>query len=374
MSGIYVHVPFCKVKCHYCDFHFSTNSSNATEMVEAICAEIAERSAYLHDEEVSTIYFGGGTPSLLNQEQLKSILSCIRLNFQVKEDAEITLEANPDDLSRKTLDVLKAVGVNRLSIGVQSFDDEVLQSMNRAHSSNEATQCIKDAQATGFSNLTADLIYGVPNKGIDYWKEQLEKLLELNIQHLSAYCLTIEPKTVFAHQQRYGEINLPSDDVTLQQFKLMQKILREHGFLHYEISNFAQEGYISKHNSAYWLGNKYLGVGPSAHSYDGEERRWNVSNNIKYIQAVFAGDVFHEREMLTPQTKFNDYILTRLRTHWGLELDYVQTFNEYFELAEFNKQVQKHLGLQNLILINNVLRLSDHGKFIADAIASDLFV
>ncbi|MBD3635771.1 MAG: radical SAM family heme chaperone HemW [Crocinitomicaceae bacterium] len=374
MSGIYIHIPYCKVKCHYCDFHFSTNQSSVDDMVEAICLELTKRVGYLRGEDVSTVYFGGGTPSVLSKDQLARILNTIQATFVVKNDAEITFECNPDDLSETKLQELKSAGINRLSIGVQSFDDEVLKFMNRAHSSEEAVNSILLAQEIGFDNITADLIYGIPDKDLDYWENQVNQMVELGIPHISAYCLTIEKNTVFGHKYDRGELQTPSDEATLQQFRRMIDTLTSHGYLHYEISNFARKGFISQHNSAYWLGTTYLGVGPSAHSYDGDVRGWNISNNPQYIKKVLDSKSVFEVEYLTDRDKFNDYILTRLRTQWGADLEEIQKLGEGIDLTEFDEALERHLDLQNIILIKNTLRLSEHGKFIADKVASDLFV
>lgn len=373
MSGIYVHIPYCKVKCHYCDFHFSTNTSGADDMIEAICSELRLRKNYL-SQPVETIYFGGGTPSFLSNEQLGKILETIHNNFHVSADHELTFECNPDDLNAHKLESLKNFGVNRLSIGIQSFDDDVLKMMNRAHTSAEALTSIKLAQDIGIDNITVDLIYGIPDRDLEYWKRQLETVIKINVPHISSYCLTIEPKTVFGHKFRFGELKVPDDETTLTQFKMMINSFKDAGYLHYEISNFAKEGYISKHNSAYWLGKKYLGVGPSAHSYNQQERGWNISNNHLYIRKVANGFGYYDTEELTDKDQFNDYILTRLRTHWGVDLSDIELLGTNLDLSSFQRELDKHLELQNIIQVNNIIRLSEHGKFIADRIAADLFV
>lgn len=374
MAGIYVHIPYCRVKCHYCDFHFSTKTDSSNEMVDSICKEISKRSSYLNNEDVSTIYFGGGTPSILSEQQLSDLLAEIYKIHNVTSDCEITLECNPDDLTKEKLQELFNAGINRLSIGVQSFDDEVLTMMNRAHTSQEAIDSILYAKEIGFQNITADLIYGIPNKSLTYWEQQLMSLIQLDVQHISAYCLTIESNTVFGHQHKKGEFNLPEDEDALDQFTMMVEMLNDYGYEHYEVSNFAKKGFISKHNSAYWLGKPYIGIGPSAHSYNGDERGWNVSNNIAYIKGMKENSEIYGAEDLTYRDKFNDYILTRLRTIWGLELNDIEKKGENIALTEFSKEIEKHLELGNLIQVNDVIRLSEHGKFIADKIASDLFV
>ncbi|MCB9223820.1 MAG: radical SAM family heme chaperone HemW [Crocinitomicaceae bacterium] len=370
MAGIYVHVPYCKVKCHYCDFHFSTNLNSDKQMLAAICGEIELRSNYLGNQLVSTIYFGGGTPSVVGASYLNRIIQEIRNHFHVSNDCEITVECNPDDLDRQSLQDLEDIGVNRLSIGIQSFDDEVLQSMNRAHSAKEAKQSISLAKEIGFENITIDLIYGIPGKDLDYWKRQLDTFLMYDVPHLSAYCLTIEPNTVFNHLNKKGELKLPSDETSLAQFKLMVEVLKENGYQHYEISNFAKDGFISRHNSAYWLGQHYLGIGPSAHSYNGKERGWNISNNTRYIKESTT----YESEELTDKDKVNDHILTRLRTHWGIDLNEIQLLAQHLSLVEFDRYLNWHIEAGNLVRDDHIVKLTSSGKFIADKIASDLFV
>lgn len=373
MAGIYVHIPFCKVKCHYCDFHFSTNLSLREKMVDAICAELVLRKDYL-SSEVNTIYFGGGTPSILEASLLNKILDCINGNFEVKKQVELTFECNPDDLTPTKLEELKAIGVNRLSIGVQSFNQDVLEEMNRAHNSQEAEACIQLAQEAGISNITADLIYGIPGKDLDYWKAQVEKMIELGVPHISAYCLTIEPNTVFGNRHTKGELHPLTDEDQIAQFQYLMDRLKEAGYEHYEISNFAKEGFISRHNSAYWLGEEYLGVGPSAHSYNGKERSWNIRNNHQYVKKLKEGSEVNEFEVLTPEDMFHDYVLTRLRTKWGLAQEDLDRLGRELNLQQFQIELNKHQALGNIEKRNGVITLTDQGKYIADQIASDLFV
>lgn len=343
-------------------------------MIHAICTELINRSSEVGTAKIETIYFGGGTPSLLSKKQLEQIFESIYKHYEVTQNAEVTLECNPDDLNPQLLIDLKQAGVNRLSIGIQSFDGEVLQLMNRAHNAEEALNCIGLAKNAGFDNLTIDLIYGIPGKGMEYWKSQLNKYIELDIPHLSAYCLTVEPKTVFSKWKKTGQIKLPSDEQAHEQFNYMTTRLNEVGYEQYEISNFSKEGFISKHNSAYWLGKMYLGIGPSAHSYNGHQRRWNVANNPQYIKGVNKGSDFFETEELSTTDQFNDYILTRLRTRWGINLEDLNELGKELNLSDFNKALEKHLKQGNLIEKNQLIRLSKQGMFIADHISADLFV
>jgi oxygen-independent coproporphyrinogen-3 oxidase len=370
MAGIYVHIPYCKVKCHYCDFHFSTNQSTSLDMLSAIGRELNQRIDFLGNQLVSTIYFGGGTPSAVGAKYLDKIIQKIRDNFHVSNDCEITVECNPDDLDKSTLQDLVSIGVNRLSIGIQSFDDEVLKSMNRAHNAKEAHKCVALAKQVGFENITVDLIYGIPDRDIKYWENQLKTFANYDIPHLSAYCLTIEPNTVFKHLHKKGELTLPSDEESLEQFKLMMEFMVDKGYQHYEISNFAKDGYISRHNSAYWLGKHYLGIGPAAHSFNGKERGWNVANNAKYIKEVST----YEAEELTDKDKVNDHILTRLRTHWGIDLQTIKELGPFLSLKDFEKNLNYHLKAGNLGRKEHIVKLTNKGKFLADKIASDLFV
>ncbi|MCH2233483.1 MAG: radical SAM family heme chaperone HemW [Crocinitomicaceae bacterium] len=373
MAGIYVHVPFCKVKCHYCDFHFSTNLSNQEALVEAILEEISLRALHLENQTIETIYFGGGTPSLLTRSQLQSILKAVYKNFSVKSSAEITSEANPDDLSSEKLLELKEIGVNRLSIGIQSFEQRHLEYMNRAHNSEEALNCIKLAQENGFNNITIDLIYGLPNQSLDDWKKELDKFLNLNIPHLSAYCLTIEPNTYFGHLQKNKNIPLPEDELSNAQFKYLIEVMTKNNYDHYEISNFAKEGFISQHNSAYWRNKPYLGIGPSAHSYFNESRSWNIANNPRYIKAIRNKEEFTTTELLSLTDQFNEYILTRLRTKWGVEVnDLINISKDLWEKSKpiFDKEFDAgHLNFQD-----GNYTLTTSGKFLSDNISANLFV
>lgn len=372
MAGIYLHVPFCKVKCHYCDFHFSVQLQNRGKLIEAMIQELNSRKDFLKDEQVKTVYFGGGTPSVIESELLANMVHAMHDSYQIDSDAEITIECNPDDLTPQKLKDYKALGVNRLSIGIQSFNDDVLQFMNRAHSAQQANGAIKMAQDAGFENLTIDLIYGVPGSTLKSWEMELEEMGRLSVPHLSAYCLTIEENTVFGNWQKKGKIKPFADEESLKQFQFLIDYAAELKMEHYEISNFAKEGYISKHNSAYWLGEHYLGIGPSAHSYNGVERGWNISNNAQYQLAIQKNSVYYESEKLSPQDCFNDYILTRLRTKWGIVLSDLEAISPMM-LREMQPSLKEHLAQGHIYVNNETVTLSPEGRFIADGISADLF-
>jgi len=373
MAGIYLHVPYCKVKCHYCDFHFSTQHKSIPAMAIAMNKEIEQRSAYLGNEIISTIYFGGGTPSLFSAEMIGEFIEKIKNTNKVSDDVEVTIECNPDDLNENNLRAFKSIGVNRLSIGIQSFDDDVLKFMNRAHSNKQTISCLNAAKESGFQNITVDLIYGVPNTDLNYWKRQLANFEKFDLPHLSSYCLTIEPKTFFGKQQKSGLLKPVQDDTSLEQFQYLMDFMRERNFEHYEISNFAKEGFISKHNSSYWLGTKYLGIGPSAHSYNGIQRGWNISNNAVYIQKIDSGIICHETENLTIAEKCNDYILTRLRTKWGIDLNDL-TFILPEQLLQIQNKILHYIKEGLIKQTGEVYILTDQGKYRADGIAADLFI
>lgn len=373
MAGIYLHIPFCKKACHYCDFHFSTTHHLMDDMVNAIQKEIIFRKNYLGKEKVKTIYFGGGTPSLLNEKQLALLLNTIHDNFIVDPDSEITLESNPDDLTTETLQMLRKVGVNRLSIGIQSFREEDLALMNRAHNSSQALQCVRDAKEAGFDNITIDLIYGLPNLTIDAWAKNMEIAIALDVDHLSCYSLTVEPKTALATMIKQQKVKDIDDDASATHFEMLMKAAAEHGFEHYEISNFARNGKYSRHNTSYWKGKKYLGVGPSAHSFNIESRQWNVYNNHQYVKSISEGIIPAEIEILSVKDKFNEYILTSLRTIWGIDLQFVQReFGEYY-LETLKSKLLVQLKQTFVEQNNDTFILSEKGKYFADKISLQLF-
>jgi oxygen-independent coproporphyrinogen-3 oxidase len=373
MAGIYIHIPFCKQACHYCDFHFSTSLQNKSSFLNALKIEIALRKKYLENEMISTIYFGGGTPSLLSKIELIDIFDTLNQHFMIHPEAEITLEANPDDLTELKINELKETPVNRLSIGIQSFYDDDLKLMNRAHSSEEALKAVKLAQANGFDNITIDLIYGIPTLTHHHWRNNLQIAFALNVKHISAYCLTVEPKTALAHQVKAGSVKNVDEQHSSEQFEIMLEAMHNNDFVQYEISNFCKEGAYSKHNSSYWLKEKYLGLGPSAHSFNGSSRQWNISNNALYIKSLDKGELNFEKEELTIDQCYNEYILTSLRTIWGIDLDYIeQAFGNGY-LNFFLAEVDPYIQSGHVLNEEKKLYLSDKGKLIADKISSDLF-
>ena len=373
MSGIYIHIPFCKKACTYCDFHFSTTFEKYRwEMVQAICSELLFRKATLQNQIVETIYFGGGTPSLLTKEELTQILLTIHQNFHVQSGVEVTLEANPDDVLKDKVKEWVNVGVNRLSIGLQSFHSESLQWMNRAHTVEQSLACIPIAQAAGINNISIDLIYGLPNMGNEVWREEIRTALKLGVQHISAYCLTIEPNTVLSSWVKKEKIQPASNELQQEHFTILQEELVGAGFEHYEISNFALPSFVSKHNSSYWKGAHYLGVGPSAHSYDGKYRSWNIANNQRYIKGIVSQLPEYDFELLTKENRFNEALLTGLRTKWGVSLVQLETIFPLTPL--FYKQLEELKEQGWLEVRDEVMYLTNEGKSWADKIAQDLFV
>lgn len=372
MSGIYIHIPFCKQACHYCDFHFSTSMKKKEEMVLAIAKELQLRKNDFKKEVVETIYFGGGTPSVLTTTEIQFLIDEVYGNYKIAENPEITLEANPDDLSTDRIFELSKSPINRLSIGIQSFFEDDLQMMNRAHNSAEAKKCLEEATKY-FDNISLDLIYGIPGMSNERWKENIETALSFGIPHISSYALTVEPKTALNKLIQTGKIAKPSDESAQEHFAILVEILEANGFVHYELSNFGKENYFSKNNSAYWLGKKYIGVGPSAHSYDGISRSWNVSNNSIYIKSILEDKLPNEVEVLSVTDRYNEYIMTGLRTIWGVDLNRIEAEFGSEYLNYLNKQSQKFLNDGLLVIDDGVLKPSPKGKFLTDGIASDLF-
>jgi oxygen-independent coproporphyrinogen III oxidase len=373
MSGIYIHIPFCKQACHYCDFHFSTSMKKKDEMVLAIAKEIKMRKSEFENEIVETIYFGGGTPSILQIEDIRFLIDEVYKNYKVVENPEITIEANPDDLSKVRIVELSNTPINRLSIGIQSFFEEDLKLMNRAHNSAEAKECLEEATKY-FDNISIDLIYGIPGMSNEKWMQNIETALQFTIPHISSYALTVEPKTALHTFIQKGIIPPLDDALSATHFQLLVDTLTERGFIHYELSNFGKEDYFSKNNSSYWLGKKYIGIGPSAHSYNGISRSWNVSNNTLYMKAIAASQLPMESEILTLTDRYNEYIMTGLRTIWGVSLERVanefgQTYFDYL-LQQANKYIEDHL----LFVDDNILKTTKKGKFLSDGIASNLFL
>lgn len=374
MAGVYIHIPYCRQACHYCDFHFSTSVKNTEDMVDAICTEIQRRKNFFRRESIETIYFGGGTPSLLSAAQLRNILNAVQTTFAVSEGVEITLEANPDDINPEKLNELKSLGVNRLSIGIQSFSDDVLKWMNRAHTGAEATHSVSLARKAGFDNITIDLIYGVPGLSANDWADTLRKAIDLGVDHISSYCLTVESGTALGHRVAKGTEQAVDDALAATHFQTMLNELEAAGYEQYEISNFARNSRYSRHNTSYWTGEKYLGIGPSAHSYDGNIRSWNVASNPRYIKAIQEGILPSEQEVLSPTDRYNEWVMTGLRTRWGIQ--------PRLALPRYGVNMETLFGesLKNLVesdlaeMQNGRFTLTRKGRLLADGIASELFI
>ena len=372
MAAIYIHIPFCKQACHYCDFHFSTSLKKKDQVVEMLCRELDLRKDELPGAEYKTIYFGGGTPSLLTSEELERIFETIYSNYNIAENPEITLEANPDDLSEEKIKMLASSKINRLSIGVQSFFEEDLKLMNRAHNSGEALESIQLAKKY-FDNISIDLIYGVPGMSEERWKENLRIALELGVPHISSYALTVEPNTALQKFIEKGKVKPVDDEAASRHFEILVETLTENGFEHYEFSNFGKPGYFSQNNTAYWLGKPYLGIGPSAHSYDGTSRTWNVSNNSLYIKAMEKDQLPQQIEELSTADKFNEYVMTRLRTKFGVSLEEVEEKFGIDYKQHFLKNATPLYQKQLLEEKHGVFHITAKGKFLSDGIAADLF-
>ena len=377
MAGIYLHIPFCKQACHYCNFHFSTSLRLRTEMVNAILKEMSLRQSYLNGARVDTIYLGGGTPSLLNKEELDLIFNRLNNLFEISTDAEITLEANPDDLDLEKLQALKDSPVNRLSIGIQSFFEEDLVYMNRAHGAKEAQECIENALKTGFNNLTVDLIYGTPTTSDEQWTKNIQQVFDFDIPHISCYCLTVEPNTALDHFVKQGKSKPVDEEQAARQFEILMEAMREQGYEHYEISNFAKPGCYSKHNSNYWLGASYLGLGPSAHSFDGTSRQWNVANNARSIklleESIQLDGALYEREELSPAQVYNEYVMTSLRTKWGCDLEKIAAINPDF-VKHFLDNINSFLTEGSVEKKEQIYYLNNKGRLLADRIAMEVFI
>ncbi|WP_111594620.1 radical SAM family heme chaperone HemW [Chitinophaga dinghuensis] len=374
MSGIYIHIPFCKQACYYCNFHFSTSMSQKEAMVKSILQEIELQQHYLGNDTIHTVYFGGGTPSLLSREELQSILDKLRQYFSIAPDAEITLEANPDDLDAAKLQELKSLGINRLSIGVQSFHEADLQWMNRAHNSTQAKECIIQAKAAGFNNITIDLIYGGPGLSDEGWKQNVQEAISLGIPHLSCYALTVEPGTALDSFIRKKKMEAVDPERAARHFEMLMTWMEEAGYEHYEISNFALPGWHSQHNSSYWKGLSYLGLGPSAHSFNGHSRQWNVANNALYIKSIGAGKIPFELETLSVEMQFNEYIMTSLRTKAGCDLGWVEERFGVDLAKQLTMQSQRYLAKGWMVQQGTHIRLTQAGRLFADGIAADLFL
>jgi oxygen-independent coproporphyrinogen-3 oxidase len=373
MAGIYIHIPFCRKACHYCNFHFSTSLQQKDDFFSALLHEITLQKAYLEEQEINTLYFGGGTPSLMSTAELEQVMDALNRHFTIYPNAEITFETNPDDISAEKLSAFKKNGINRLSIGIQSFRDEDLRWMNRAHDARQTLEAVSLAQQSGFDNITIDLIYGVPGMDDAAWKKNIQTAIGLGIPHLSCYALTVEPGT--ALEKMIGQHKKEPADAALAatHFDILVAAATTAGFEQYEISNFAQPGYRSRHNTAYWKGIHYLGLGPSAHSFNGVSRQWNVANNMKYIRSLSKGIVPFEQEILTATQRLNEYIMTSLRTIEGMDLLFIEKEFGTTAADRILAQAQTHILRGTMAYRAPVLSLTREGRFFADGIAADLF-
>ena len=375
MSGIYLHIPFCKSKCAYCNFFSLVTEKKMDDYVSALKKEIINRKSYLGDDVVKTIYFGGGTPSLLPVKYVDEILELLHENYNIISNPEVTLEINPDTIDKEKMFALKRLGVNRMSVGIQSFNDDDLRYLGRRHDSRHALQVLDDLNSVGFDRITLDLIYGMPTLTEEKWNHNLDIFFSTGISHLSAYALTVEPKTILGQKIEKEELQEVSEEDTIRHYNILVERTKENGFEHYEISNFAKEGCRSQHNSIYWQNVKYLGLGPSAHSYDGNSRQWNVSNLTKYIQLIDTGtECYYEKEILSKEDKFNEYVMTSLRTSWGCDVEKIERDYGKSYAHNFLKNVKKYLDSGIMLVKDNNFILTDEGMLFADGIAADLFV
>lgn len=373
MAGIYIHIPFCRKACHYCNFHFSTSLHQKDRMILAIQQEINIRSD-LHKTPIETIYFGGGTPSLLEPQQIENLLNKVNDSFEVSLDAEITLEANPDDITPEKALAWKKMGINRFSIGIQSFFEEDLIWMNRAHTSIQSRNCIEIIKSAGFTNFSIDLIYGTPGQSVERWINNLEIAFDYNIPHLSCYALTVEEGTALDHMIKSKKKENTNSDTQSTHFNILVQKSKEAGYIHYEISNFAKPGNESNHNKSYWAGASYHGFGPAAHSYDGLKRTWNISNNISYIESIEGHTIPLEMEILSEEDKLNEYIMTSLRCIKGISKHHITSHWGENQLTRIEREINVYIQLGRVIADDNTFTLTDEGKFFADGIASSLFL
>ena len=372
MSGIYIHIPYCKQACHYCNYHFSTSLKNKENVISSMIKEIEIKSIGYNDL-IQTIYFGGGTPSFFETKEINKIINSIFKKFKISPSPEITLEANPDDLSKTKLIELSESYINRLSIGVQSFNDLELKLMNRSHNSKDAKNCIDDALKY-YDNISIDLIFGMPNSNLKTWESNLNHVTNWNLNHMSAYALTIEPKTALESFVKKNIIKPLDEDLVFEQHEFMCNKMSKHEYVNYELSSFAKKGYLSRNNSAYWLRKKYIGIGPSAHSFDGTYRSWNVSNNNLYIKNISNNKMFSEREKLSIIDKYNEYVMTGLRTTWGISLTYLENNFGLFYKKHFENRIIKYANSSLVVNKDNIFTTTIKGKFLADGIASELFL
>ncbi|MBT7827226.1 MAG: radical SAM family heme chaperone HemW [Bacteroidetes bacterium] len=374
MAGIYIHIPFCRTACDYCNFHFSTSLKRKGELVKAMQQELALRKDYLNAEQIDSIYFGGGSPSVLDVSEIQAILQDINLHYDVIDNAEISLEANPDDLSLEKLSGLREIGVNRLSIGIQSFLEEELKTLGRIHSAKQAITSIENARKTGFSSLTIDLIYGIQNSSLESWQENLDIMKSLQLNHFSSYALTVEPKTVLAHKIKKGAKKEIDEELLREQYFILKKFARANSFNHYEISNFSKEGFYSIHNTNYWKHKKYVGIGPSANSFDLQSRRWNMAVNTDYISKIRSGEQFWDEEHLSRQDQFNEKLMLGLRTMWGVDLEELFKVFNPTNKQQFLNRIVYYEQMDFIKRENSIIRFTDEGILFSDQVISDLFI
>jgi oxygen-independent coproporphyrinogen-3 oxidase len=374
VAGLYIHIPFCRQKCHYCNFYSLASVKYIDAFYDSLLEEIYIQRKYLEEKSVKSIYFGGGTPTFVKPDIIRQALQSIKKYYSIGADPEITLEANPDDINTSSLREYKDIGINRLSIGVQSFFDDDLRYLNRLHSADQAWQAVMEAKSAGFENLSIDLIYGIPTLTNEKWVENLEKAFSLDIPHISAYSLTVENKTALHVLIQKKALAVPTDEQMIGHFRILQQKMKEHDYLHYEISNFCKSGWYSRHNSMYWSGDYYLGIGPSAHSYNGASRQWNVANILKYVDLLAKNERFYQREDLTDIQRFNERVMVSLRTMWGFDLNKVsEEFGD--EIASgFRLQASGYIKSGAMIEDKGIYKLTEEGKLFADGIASDLFL
>jgi len=373
VSGIYIHIPFCKKACHYCNFHFSTNQNSKSAFIKAVCNELVLRKSEYISEEIQSIYFGGGTPTVLEVSELDMILQVVYKHYKVSDTPEITLEANPDDLDLEKIKRLANTKINRLSIGIQSFHESDLSAMNRAHNADEAKKCLEIATAY-FDNITIDLMFGMPSMTVEQLRQNLQTAFAYGIKHLSCYALTVEPKTALEHFIRKGSHPPMDDELSAKHFEVLVEETSKQGLTHYETCSFGHSGFFSRHNMSYWLGKTYMGVGPSAHSFDGAKRSWNVSNNSKYIKALEADELPFESEVLSVENRFNEYIMTGLRTIWGISLEKIETDFGTKIKEQLLQDSKKFITSNTLEIEDDHIKITHAGKFLSDGIASDLFL
>lgn len=373
MAGIYIHIPFCKQKCSYCDFHFSTSYQGyRTRMLDSMHGEIVLKKDLLKNQLVESIYFGGGTPSLLTAKELSNLLQAVKKDHSISANCEITLEVNPDDVVLELCQQWFALGINRLSIGIQSFDAADLNWMNRAHTAEESAKAVRTAQKAGFSNLSIDLIYGLPEMDVSRWEKQILRALDLKVQHISAYCLTIEEKTALHQEVKKGKLIPADQDLQSEHFNLLVKKLKQAGFVHYEVSNFALPEHFAQHNSNYWRGIPFIGIGPSAHSFSGTTRSWNIANNMTYMKALENGQLAQETEVLGTKERYNELVLTGLRTIWGVSLTQLEAIAP--KNPDFDTYIKRLILEGKAVMVDENLSLTPEGMLFADGIAQDLFL